>query len=130
VWDLNFHPDVALTFNIDAGISEVNLDLAELSLDEANVDFGIGDVQMQLPETGEFTVNIDGGIGLIVIEVPEGLAVRLQTDTGIVMRSLPNGYNHVNGIYTSSNYRDAENRVDIRLALGIGSVTLREISNH
>lgn len=127
LWNLNFHPDVALKIDLDMGISEANLDLSALSLDEVNVDFGIGDVQIQLPETGKFSVNIDGGIGIIVIEVPEGMAVRLRPETGIVMRSLPDDYAHFDGDYTSPNYRDAENRVDIRLGLGIGSVILREI---
>ena len=57
-WNIDFHPDVALTLNIDAGISEANLDLSALSVDEANVNFGIGDVIIQLPETGKFSIDI------------------------------------------------------------------------
>ena len=127
-WDFSFHPDVALDLNIDTGMGNINLDLRSLTLQSVNVNAGMGAVTIKLPETGEFDVEVDSGMGTVVIEVPAGMEVRLQTDSAIVGRNIPAGYTHGNNRYTSPNYTTAENRADIQVDLGIGSITIREVS--
>ncbi len=126
-WDLRFNPDTELDLDTDMGIGDANLDLSELAIDDVKVDFGIGEVTIELPTTGEFDIDIDGGIGAIVIKVPEGMALRVRTDTGIVGRNIPSDYSRNDNIYTSPGYSDAENRANLTLGLGIGSVSIREI---
>ena len=128
-WDFGFHPDVALDLSIDAGMGDVNLDLRTLTLESVNVSAGMGAITIKLPETGKFDVDIDGGMGTVVIEVPAGMGVRLQTEAAIVGRNLPAGYTRNNNRYTSSNYSSAENRADIQIDLGVGNITIREVSN-
>lgn len=128
-WNFSFHPDVKLDLNIDAGMGDVNLDLRTLTLESVKVNAGMGVVTIKLPETGEFDVNVDSGMGTVVIEVPAGLGVRLQTETAIVGRNLPAGYTQNNNRYTSPNYSTAENRADIQVDLGLGSITIREVSD-
>jgi hypothetical protein len=129
VWDFSFHPDVALDLSIDAGMGDVNLDLHALTLTSVNVNAGMGTVTIKLPETGEFDVNVDSGMGTVVIEVPASMGVRLQTDSAIVGRNIPASYTHSNNRYTSPNYDTAENRADIQVDLGLGSITIREASD-
>ena len=114
---------------IDLGIGDANLDLSKLTIDDIKVDFGIGEVMIELPATGEFDIDVDGGIGSIMIKVPEGMAVRLHADLAIVGRDIPTSYSRNDNVYTSPGYSDAENRANITLGLGIGSVSIREISN-
>ncbi|HOT91055.1 MAG TPA: DUF5668 domain-containing protein [Anaerolineae bacterium] len=125
-WDLAFHPDVALELNIDAGVSDMNLDLSALTLETVNINFGVGDMLLKLPSNGNCDINIDGGVGTIVIEVPADLAVRIQTDTAVVARGIPPGYTQINNRYTSPGYDKAEARIDIRVGLGVGSFTVQE----
>lgn len=126
-WDFSFHPDVALDLSIDAGMGDVNLDLRALTLESVDVNAGMGTVTIKLPETGEFDVEVDSGVGTVVIEVPASMGVRLQTDAAIVGRNIPASYTHDNNRYTSPNYDTAENRADIQVDLGIGSITIREV---
>lgn len=128
VWDFSFHPDVTLDLTIDAGMGDINLDLRALSLESVNVNAGMGAVTVKLPETGNFDVEVDSGMGTVEIEVPPGMGVRLQTDTAIVGRNLPADYTRNNNRYTSPNYATAENRADIQVDLGMGSITIREVS--
>ncbi len=127
-WDLAFHPDVALDLTIALGLGEGELDFRHLTLKTADLNFGAGDMHIKLPEEGDCEINIDGGVGSIVIEVPPGLAVRLQTDTALVARTLPPDYVQSNNRYTSPNYSKAEKKVNIRIGLGIGNLTLRQTS--
>jgi hypothetical protein len=128
-WNFRFHPDVALDLSIDAGMGDVNLDLSALTLENLNVDAGMGAVTLRLPETGTFDVEVDSGMGTVTIEVPAGMEVRLQTEAAIVGRNIPAGYTQRNNRYTSPGYETAENRADIKVNLGIGSITLREVSD-
>lgn len=128
-WNFGFHPDVALDLNIDTGMGDVNLDLRALVLESVKVNAGMGAITIKLPGTGKFSVDIDSGMGTVVIEVPAGMGVRLQTEAAIVGRNLPAGYTQNNNRYTSPNYDTAENRADIQVDLGIGSITIREVSN-
>ncbi|MBN2390417.1 MAG: hypothetical protein JXR84_06825 [Anaerolineae bacterium] len=128
-WDFSFAPDVSLDLSIDTGMGNVALDLRSLTLESVSVDAGMGVVTIKLPETGEFDVSVDSGMGTVVIEVPAGLGVRLQTDSAIVGRNIPAGYTHNNNRYTSPNYETAENRADIQVDLGLGSITIREVSD-
>ncbi len=127
-WDFSFHPDVTLDLNIDAGMGDINLDLRTLTLESVKVNAGMGSITIRLPETGEFDVNVDSGMGTVVIEVPAGMGVRLQTDAAIVGRTIPADYTQNNNRYTSPNYDTAENRVNIQVDLGMGNITLREVS--
>jgi len=128
-WNFGFHPDVKLDLNIDAGMGDVNLDLRALTLESVKVNAGMGTVTIKLPKTGKFDVNVDSGMGTVVIEVPAGMGVRLQTETAIVGRNLPAGYTQNNNRYTSPNYSTAENRADIQVDLGLGSITIHEVSD-
>ncbi len=128
VWDFAFHPDVALDLNIDAGMGDVDLDLRGLDLKSVEVNAGMGAVALKLPETGEFSVDIDSGMGMVVIEVPAGLGVRLQTETAIVGRNLPDGYTQRNNRYISPNYDTAKSYANVRVDLGVGNLTIREAS--
>jgi len=128
-WNFGFHPDVKLDLNIDAGMGDVNLDLRTLTLESVKVNAGMGAVMIKLPDTGKFDVDVDSGMGTVVIEVPANMGVRLQTETAIVGRDLPAGYTQNNNRYTSPTYSTAENRVDIQVDLGLGSITIREVSD-
>jgi len=127
-WDFGFHSDVALDLTIDTGMGDINLDLRTLTLESVKVNAGMGALTIKLPETGTFDVDVDGGMGAVVIEVPAGMGVRLQTDAAIVGRTIPAGYTRDNNRYTSPNYETAENRADIQVDLGMGSITVREVS--
>ncbi len=128
-WNFGFHPDVKLDLNIDAGMGDVNLDLRALTLESVNVNAGMGAVTIKLPNTGKFAVDVDSGMGTVVIEAPASLGVRLQTEAAIVGHNLPAGYTQNNNRYTSPTYNTAENRADIQVDLGLGSITIREVSD-
>jgi len=127
-WNFGFHPDVKLDLTIDTGMGDINLDLRALTLESVRINAGTGAVTIKLPDTGKFDVDIDSGMGTVVIEVPAGMGVRLQTETAIVGRNLPAGYTQNNNRYTSPTYSTAENRADVQVDLGIGSITIREVS--
>ncbi len=124
-WDLLLNPDALLDMDLDLGIGEMDLNLSQLEVNRANVNFGIGAARIDLPEAGHYDILIDGGIGTIIIEIPRDLAVRITTDTGIVSKTMPQDYTRVENSWISPQFDESDNRVNISLSLGIGSIIVK-----
>ncbi len=125
-WDLNLHPGVALDLDVDFGIGDAYLDLADLDVENVSVDFGIGKATVILPEEIESNIDVNLGIGEVIVEIPEGLPVRIHLETGIAGRRVPAEYRQRDNVYTSPGYEEGEGS-EIYIDLGIGNVTIRQI---
>lgn len=125
VWDLGLNSDVPLELDISIGAGQSDVDLTGLTVSDLEVSMGVGQITVVLPDEGRFEVEIDGGIGEIIVVIPEGMAARIRMDTALVPRNLPAGYRQRDDVYTSPGYDSAENRVDLRVSLAIGNVSIR-----
>jgi hypothetical protein len=128
-WDLSLTRTIpiAFYFNQGAGASEINL--AGLQINGLNVNFGVGQTHVILPSTGNFNAKIDGAIGQIVIDVPKGVGVRIESGLALGNNSIPNSYHKADRVYTSPGYESSTNRMEIKVDLAIGNITVREIGN-
>jgi hypothetical protein len=127
-WDLNVDGNTLLDIEIDHGVGTMNLDLSELRLDKMVTDFGIASTSIDLPTEGNYDINIDGGIGTIMVQIPRDVAVHITVDDGLVARSLPAEYTRNGNSWTSPNYTESEDQIHITLSLGIGIITINQIS--
>ena len=127
-WQLGINSDVDLDLEVDVGAGDVTLDLSDLTIDSAYLDFGIGRADATLPQVNGAEVMVDGGIGAVTVRVPEDVGARIFLDAGLVGRSLPSDYTHDGDTYISPNYARADNRVDVTIGLGIGSIRVQPLS--
>ncbi len=145
-WDLALTQEIPLDLNIDLGVGESTMDLAELEIVDldlsigvgqakvklpageyrADVDGGVGQTIITLPDEGVIKLNVSGGIGEIVINIPEGMEAKIYVDRGIAGFSAPSGYIQDEDSYISPNYDDAENYIILNLDQGIGNISIRE----
>ncbi|MCP4141888.1 MAG: hypothetical protein GY755_16705 [Chloroflexi bacterium] len=145
-WDLALTQEIPLDLNIDLGVGESTMDLAELEIVDldlsigvgqakvklpageyrADVDGGVGQTIITLPDEGVIKLNVSGGIGEIVINIPEGMEAKIYVDRGIAGFSAPSGYIQDENSYISPNYDDAENYIILNLDQGIGNISIRE----
>lgn len=125
VWHLGLAPQVPMKLKASLGVGESDLDLTGLELTGLDVSMGIGKTTITLPAMGRFQAKINSAIGEIVVVIPEGLEARIRASTAIVGRQLPDGYKRQDDFYVSPGYERADNRVDLKVGLAIGSVTIR-----
>ena len=125
IWELGLSPGASLSLNTDMGVGDTDLDLTGLTLEELDAGMGMGRIKVVLPATGQFTVKLSQGIGVVEIVIPEGMAVRIQTDTALVVRQLPDDLVKQEEFYTSPGYATATNRVEIDAGVAIGLLTVR-----
>jgi hypothetical protein len=126
VWDLGLSPGATLDLESSLGVGSSELDLTGLALSSLMATTGIGRMEVLLPAEGRFQAQVDGAIGMTVIVIPEGMAARIQADTALASRKVPEGYEEQqDGVYVSPGYATAENRVDLVLTQALGAVEIR-----
>lgn len=126
-WDIRISPEARLDLTADLGVGEAVLNLTGLRVDRARLDVGVGQMKVHLPDGGDAEIIVDGGIGTVTVYVPRGLGVRISADAGLVTRNLPSGYARSGDTYTSPTYERADDRVDVILSLGVGTIVVREV---
>ena len=145
-WDLELNPDTLLDLNLDLGVGESVLNLADLTLSDFDLNIGVGQATVDLPagdykafieggvgqavvvlpSEGNIRLNVQFGVGEIVILVPEGMALKAHVDRGIAGISIPSSYAQKGDVYTSPGYADTNNSIDLYLDQGIGNIAIRE----
>ncbi len=144
-WNLSLNNTIPLDLKISLGVGESTLDLSELDVSAldlsigvgqttvslpigeytAQVDGGVGQTTIEIPAEGQIKLNVDGGVGEIVIKLPEDMAAKINVDRGISGLSVPAGFDKNEDTYTSANFDDAENWIEINIDQGVGNIAIR-----
>jgi len=145
-WDLSLTEEIPLDLNISLGVGESDLDLSNLQITDLSLSIGVGQTRVELPEgeyeayveggvgqtlitlpdEGQIELNVEGGVGEIVIYIPDDMAVKIYVDRGIAGLSIPSGYSQNNDVYTSPNYDEGKDYIELYLEQGIGNIAIRE----
>ena len=121
-------PSVPMALDVQAGAADSLLDLSALRLTRFDLQTGAADTRVRLPEAAGFTtVVVKAGIAQLQIEVPRGVAADIDVTTALGGRAIDQSRFHSvgNGRFRSPEYETAANRVEMRLELGIGEVSVR-----
>ncbi len=124
-WDLYLHPALTYNLNVDVGAGKTDLLMEGLMVDDLTVDTGLGQTIVHLPKSGSYRAEISGGIGQLVIHLPDDLGISLTADVGLGALDLPNDFRRVGDAYRSPNYDRAEEKIEVDVSLGIGSIEVR-----
>jgi hypothetical protein len=119
-WDLGMSPAPRLELETDIGLGEARLDLTGLSVDDLQTNMGVGLTRVTLPAQGSFRGDVNGAVGITTIIIPEGLEARIQVDSGLVVRVIPDGYRRQGDVYTSPGYGTGDDQVDLAVSQAIG----------
>jgi hypothetical protein len=124
-WDLQLTPAVPVDLSVDLGAGQSVLDLHGSKVYALRVNQGIGQSVVYLPRNGVVKANLSTAIGEMIVVVPPGVAARIHAGTAIVARNIPATFVRDGDNYTSPNYAEATDKVDLELSLAIGSLSVR-----
>lgn len=119
-WHMGISPDVPLQLDVNSGVGETQLDLAQLQINGLSMKSGVGKVTVKLPaqETpyavdsnsgvGEtnfhlpqdttMSLHINAGVGQVNLVVPTGAALRVRVEGGgLGSANIPDELKHVEG---------------------------------
>lgn len=122
-WDLAVSTDVAVSIDIDAGASDVALDLNRLDVERLDIGAAASNIRVWLPaDAGTTDVVIGAGAVGIRLVVPERVAARIMV-TDSVLSSVDidtDRFPKIGEVHSSPDYYASENRVSIDVS-GVGT---------
>ena len=145
-WDLNLTEEIPLDLKISLGVGESDIDLSNLQITDldlsigvgqttvelpdgeydAYIEGGIGQTSITLPDEGQIKLDVEGGIGEVILYIPDDIAVKIYVDRGIASLTIPSSYRQNDDVYTSPNYDEGDDYIELYLEQGIGNIAVRE----
>ncbi len=149
-WRLGLSPQLPLDLTLDGGSGRLDLNLSQLKLQELRLDAGSGRIDLALPggdfettidvgsgsltvtcgKSGRQNIQVHAGSGSMTFHLPDALEARVEIDSGSGGVHLDlDRFHQVSGdkdegIWETANYDDSPDRVDLRIDLGSGSLTV------
>lgn len=119
-WDVGLSKRIPLDLEVNSGVSNATLELADLKLTSLDVNAGVGNMNISLPAmqgepypvslnsgTGQIEVDvatgaainfvIKGGVGEVKLDLPDDAAVKVDASTGVGEINLPSSYTRISG---------------------------------
>jgi hypothetical protein len=126
-WRIAFSNAVPITMEIDSGASDTRLDCSELNLQDLYLKSGASSTMLTLPAHAGFTrVRIESGAASVDIRIPEGVAANIRSRGGMSSVNVDrNRFPRQGDVYRTSDYDQANNKIDLDIQMGVGSVTVR-----
>jgi hypothetical protein len=123
-WAVGLTAEVPLDLGLETGASKAVLDLTDLRVRNLDIKTGASDTRVILPRAaGVTTVHAEAGAASLVIEVPQSVAARIRSRVTMGSNQVDEGrFPRLGDFYQSADYGTAENRVDVDVQGGVGSV--------
>jgi len=125
-WDFAFTNNIPIDLVFEIGAVDAHLDLSEILVKDLALKTGASSTDLKLPAGAGMThLKVESGVASVKIQIPQGVAARIETQGGLSSISVDqNRFPKQNGYYISGDYETAENKVDIRIETGVGSVDI------
>jgi hypothetical protein len=126
-WEVELAEDIPLEIRLNTGANEARLDLRDLKVTDLRLEVGASSNEVILPDdAGHTHVRASAGAASLNFLVPEGVAARIWITGGLMGASVDrNRFPRTGKYYQSPDYDTAENKVDMTLEMGAGSLSVR-----
>ena len=131
-WDLQLSPEIPIELEVQAGASQIELDLTKLRVPALQVEVGAAQLHLRLPAQGHTAATVEAGAAAIAIDIPADTPARIRTRGGLAQievdtRAFPRLDS--SGVYQSPGYdASPDNRIDLEIRTGLAKVEVRAVS--
>ena len=125
-WNFGFTKEIPLDLIFEIGAVDAHLDLTDLQVKDLRLKTGASATDLTLPSAAGMThLRIEAGVASVNIRVPDGVGARVEAVAGLASVSVDqNRFPKLNGYYQSPGYDEAENKLEIRIETGLGSIEI------
>jgi len=126
-WTLRLSDQIRTSLEIHSGASETRVDLTDLNVSDVRVSTGASDTLVTLPAKAGFTkAEVSAGAASIRVRIPEGVAASIRVSGGLSSTNIDRKrFPRSAGRFQSPDYETAENKVELRVSTGVGSIDVR-----
>jgi hypothetical protein len=126
-WDFALNPNIPISLKVESGAADTRIDLSETKTTKLKIETGASSNAITLPRAAGYTkVDISGGAASFDIRVPDGVAARIRVESGLGSISVDQTrFPRTGKHYESPDYETAANKVEIKIEVGVSSVTVK-----
>jgi hypothetical protein len=126
-WNLEVNPEIPLKLDAETGAVDARIDLSKLSVKEFIYKSGASTTEITFPENMDYTfARIEGGAATLKCWIPQGVAALIHAQEGVsAIDADLNRFLRRGKVFVTEGWESAERRLEIKLNIGVGSVTLR-----
>ena len=123
-WRVGLTGEIPLTLRVDGGAYRGSLDLSDLLVRSLEIRTGASETRVTLPRAaGMTTVRTESGAASLPLTVPDGVAARVRSKMALGNVTVnETRFPRASDGWASPDYETAENRVEISVEGGVGSV--------
>ena len=131
-WDLQLSPEIPIELEVQAGASQIELDLTKLRVPALQVELGAAQLHLRLPAQGHTAATVEAGAADITIDIPADTPARIRTRGGLAQfavdtQAFPRTDD--SDVYQSPGYdASPDNRIDLEIRTGLAKVEVRAVS--
>lgn len=126
-WEIALNPGVVLTLDVEAGANDSRLDLSDLLVSELRLRTGASATRVIMPAGAGYTeADIRSGAAAVTVEIPPDVAASIRTRGALATVDIDQErFPRQGQMYRSSAYEAAQNKVEINVETGVGTITIR-----
>ncbi len=126
VWRYRLSQEVPVTVEIESGASKQDVNLKEVQATRIELETGASATDLTLPARGASFLDVEAGAASVNIRVPEATAARIRVKEGVTALHVDrNRFPETGtGFYQSPNFESAQDRAEITVEAGMGSITI------
>ncbi|MCZ7557048.1 MAG: hypothetical protein M5R41_11680 [Bacteroidia bacterium] len=113
---------------VEAGAAKLKFDLTPYRIRTLSLEAGAADIEVRLGGRSDTTdVRVETGASSVKLLIPEEAACELRTESALSSKNFE-GFDKVNsGLYRTSNFDQARQRISIRIESGLSSLSVKRI---
>lgn len=125
-WKLGINPNIPLDLRLETGASKNTLDLTRLNVKDFRLETGASATILHMPKmAGTTNAHIEAGATSLEIYIPQDVAAKIKADSVLAEAKIDTRrFPRVGNWYQSPNYDTAANRVEIRVEIAAGKLTV------
>jgi len=127
IWRFQLTQDVPVLLTVESGASFMNIDLTDVLATRLVLKMGASSANVTMPARGASLLDVESGAASINVRVPDVTAARIRVKEGLTTLNVDTARfpRLDSGIYQSSNFDVSQNRTEINIGSGVGSITVK-----
>lgn len=118
---------IPASINVETGASQLDMDLTDVPATEIRLQTGASSSNVTLPARGASHLDLEAGAASVNIRLPDGVAGRVRIKEGLTSLNIDRSrFQQIDSrLYQSADYDTAENRAELNIEAGVGSITIK-----
>ncbi len=124
--EMKLNPNPLWDIDLDAGASEINLDLSSHKVKRFTLDAGATSLKLKVGDlVPELHVQIDIGASEVRIEIPVSSGCEVKLSSGLTSKRLTDFDEIHDGTYRTPNFEDASTKIYVDIDAGLSSIRVQ-----